>query len=104
MDIEKLGCGERAAEIPHGLPVQGRPVQLPGRGMPRTSGNEDNDAGTFHAPECTGHRGHVRGGKQPPTTVTPMGHAGPLLYNERKAPCHRTVRHGSGAEEAAVIR
>ena len=38
----------------------------------------------------------------PPPTVTPMRHSGPLAYTERKAPCHRTVRHASGAKEAVA--
>ena len=38
----------------------------------------------------------------PPPTVPPMQHYGPLEYTEQKEPCHRTVRQGSGEEEAAV--
>ena len=41
-------------------------------------------------------------GNIPPPMVPPMQHAGPLEYTERKSPCHRTVRHGSRVEEAAV--
>ena len=104
MDLENLGHGGKAAYVPHGLPVQGRPTDLPGGGMPRTSDNEDGDAGTFHAPACTGYRGNFGGGKHPPPTVPPMQHAGPLAYTERKAPCHRTVLQGIGAGEAAVSR
>ena len=33
-----------------------------------------------------------------------MRHAGPLACVERKAPCHRKVRQGGGAEEKEVIR
>ena len=50
MDLEKLGHGGRAADIPHGLPVQGRPAELPGGGMPTTSEDKDGDVGTFYAP------------------------------------------------------
>ena len=32
----------------------------------------------------------------------PIRHDGPLDYTEQKAPCHRTVRQGIGAKEAAV--
>ena len=78
-------------------------MELPSGVMPRTSGDEDGDAGKFSAPECPGHRGHFGGGKLPPPTVPPMRHAGTLSYTELKAPCHRTVRQGGGAKEAAVI-
>ena len=33
-----------------------------------------------------------------------MRHDGPLACIEQKAPCHRTVRQGGGAEEKAVSR
>ena len=55
-----------------------------------------------YTPEFSGHRGHFGVGKPPPTTVPPMQHAGPLSYIERNSPCHRTVRQGGGAKEAAV--
>ena len=102
MDLENLGHRGRAADVLHGLPVQGRPAELPGGGMPRTSGDEDGGGGTFYALACPGHRGHFGGGKHPPTTVPPMRHSGTLAYTERKAPCHRTVCQGIVAEEAAV--
>ena len=70
--------------------------------MPRTSGDEDGDAGIFYAPACPGHRGHFGGGKPPPPTVPPMRHAGLLRYTECTAPCHRTVRQGYGSKDAAV--
>ena len=101
-DLENLGHGVRSADVLHGLPGQGRLAELPGGGMPRMSSDEEADAGTFSTPACTGHRGHFGGGKPPPPTVPPMRHAGPLAYTERKAPCHRTVRQGSRAKEAAV--
>ena len=44
------------------------------------------------------------GGKHLPFTVPMMVHAGPLAYTEWKAPCHLTVRQGSGAGELAVSR
>ena len=102
MDLEKLGHRGRDADVPHGLPVGGMPVELPGGGMPRTSDDKDGDVDKFYAPACNGHRGHFGGGKPPPTTVPPMQYAGTLAYTEWKAPCHRTVCQGSGAEEAAV--
>ena len=78
------------------------PAELPGEGMPGRIGDEDGDAGTFSAPACPGHPGHFVGWKPPPPTVPPMRHAGPLVYAERKVPCHRTVCQGGGAEEKAV--
>ena len=92
----------RAVDVSHGLPGQGRPVELPSGGMPSTSGDEDGDAGKFSALSCPGHRGHFVGGKPPPPTVTLMRQDGPLAYTERKSPFHCTVRQGSGEKEAAV--
>ena len=96
MELEKLGHGGRAADVPHGLPGQGRPVDLPGGGMPSTSGDKDGDVGKFYAPACPGHRVHFGGRKDPPPTSPPMQHADPLAFTERKAPCHHTVRQESG--------
>ena len=70
--------------------------------MPRTSGNKGGNAGSFSTPAFPGHHGNFGGEKPPPPTVPPTRHAGPMAYTEQKAPCHRTVRYGSGAEEAAV--
>ena len=78
------------------------PAELPVGGMPRTSGNEDGEAGTFHAPACPGNHGNIGGRKHPPPTVPLIRHDDLLAYTERKAPCHHTVRQGSRAEEAAV--
>ena len=75
---------------------------LSGEGMPRTSGDEDGDAGPFSTLACLGNRGHFGEGKPPPPTLTPMQHYGPLLYIEQKEPCHCTVRQGSGAKDAVV--
>ena len=102
MELEKLIHWGRAADVPHGLTGQGRPADLPSGGIPRTSSNEDGYAGTFFVPACPVHRGYFVGGKYPPPTVPPMQHAGPLVYTERKVPCHRTVRQGRGAENAVV--
>ena len=81
MDLENLVHGGITTDVLHGLPVQGRPAELPGGGMPRTSGDKDGDAGTFYAPACSGHRGHFGRGKPPPPTVPPMQHAGTLAQN-----------------------
>ena len=70
--MENLGHGGESADVLHGLPGQRRPVELPGGGMPGTSGDEDGDAGTFYAPACPGHRGNFGGGKHPSPTVPPM--------------------------------
>ena len=48
--MENLGHRERDAYVLHGLPGQGRPVELPVGGMPITSGDEDVGADTFYAP------------------------------------------------------
>ena len=88
--------------VPHGLPGQGGPVELPKGGMTRTSDDEDGDAGPFSIPACPGHRSNFGGGEPPPTTVPPIRHAGPLAYTEQKEPYHRTLFQGSGAKEAAV--
>ena len=78
MDLENLSHRGRTANVIHGLTGQGRPTELPGKGMPRTSGYEDGDAGTSYAPACPGHRGHFGGGKPPPPTVPPVRHADTL--------------------------
>ena len=69
----------RATDISNGLPGQGRPVELPGGGMPGPIGNKDGDAGTLPAPEFPKHCGHSGGGKPPPPMVHPMQHAGILM-------------------------
>ena len=102
MELENLGHRGKAVDVLHAFPSQGRPLELPGGGMPRTSGDEDGDAGTFSAPACPGHRGHFGGGKIPPPTVPPMRHTSPLVYTEQKAPWHPTVCQGIGAKEAVV--
>ena len=102
MELENLGNGRIVADVPHGLPVQGRPVELPNGGMPRTSGNEDGNVRTFYAPACPGHCDDFGGGKYPPLTLPPMRHDITLEYTEWKAPCHHTVHHRSGSEEATV--
>ena len=43
-ELENLGHRGRAADISNGLSGQGRHVELPGGGMPGTSGNKDDDA------------------------------------------------------------
>ena len=50
MELETLGHRGIAADVPHRLPSQGRPTELPGGGMPRTIGDEGGDTGTFYAP------------------------------------------------------
>ena len=79
-DLENLSHGGRDAYISHGLPGQGRPAELPGGEMPRTSGNEGGNAGTFSAPACTGQRSNFVRIKPPPPTVPLMRHAGPLVH------------------------
>ena len=101
-ELEKPVHGGRATEIPNGLPGQGRPAELPGGGMTRPSSKEDGNAGALTAPACPRHRGHYGGGKPPPPTVHPMRHSGHPAGTERQAPCHSSVRQGSGAKETAA--
>ena len=98
-ELENPGHRGGATDISNGLPGQGRPLELTGGGMPGPSGNEDGDAGTLPPPERPRHRGHFGVGKPPPPKVHLMRHAGPLAGTERQAPCHSSVRQGSGAEE-----
>ena len=79
MDLENTGHGGRPMDVPHVLTDQGRPVDLTGVGMTRTSGEKDDNAGTFYELTCPGRRGHFGGGKHTRTTVPPMQHAGPLV-------------------------
>ena len=58
MDLGNLGHGVRAADVPYALTIQGGGAELPGGGMPRTSGDKDDYAGTFYTPACPRHRGH----------------------------------------------
>ena len=102
MDLENLSHRGRSADVLHGLPVKGRPADLPGGSILRTSGKKDGDAGTFYVPACPRHCGYFEGWKPSPPTVSPMRHAGPLTYTERKSPCFLTVCDGGGGEEALV--
>ena len=70
MELENLGHGGRAADVPHGLPGQGRSAELTSGEMPGTSGDKDGDAGTLYAPACPGHHGNFGGEKHPPPTVS----------------------------------
>ena len=97
-ELENLIDRGISADLSNGLPVQGRPAELPGGGMPGTSGDEDGDAGALPAPEFPRHRVYYGGGKPPPPTVHTMRHSGPLAGTERQAPCHSSVCQGSGAE------
>ena len=74
MDLENLSHSGRNADVPHVLPGQGRPAELPGGGIPRTSGDKDFDAGTFLNRHCPGHRGHFGGGEPLSPTVPSMQH------------------------------
>ena len=95
-ELENPGYGGRATDISNGLPGQGRPTELPGGGMPGTSGGEDGDAITLTEQVCPRHRGNSGGGKYLPPTIHLMRHAGPPMSTERQAPCHSSVRQGSG--------
>ena len=77
MDLDNPDRRGRATDFLNGIPVEGRPAELPGRGMTGLSGDEDGDAGALPAPECPQHRGHSVGGKPPPPTVHTMQYDGP---------------------------
>ena len=100
--VGNLGHRGRAADIPHGLPDQGRTAELPSGVMPRLGGDEDGNAGPFPALECPRYRGNSGGGKPPPPTVPPMQHAVTTAGTELKAPFHSSVHQGSRAKEAAA--
>ena len=97
-DMENIGHRGRAADISHGLPGQGRPAELSGGEMPRTSGDEDGNVGPFSVPAYPVHCGHFGGGKPPPPTVPPMQHDCLLLYTEWKAHSHHTMSQGRGVK------
>ena len=56
--MENPGRRGRATDFLNDIPGEGRPTELPGRGMPGPSGDEDSNAGALPAPACTQHRGH----------------------------------------------
>ena len=64
-ELENLRHRGRSTDVLHGLPGQGTPAEMPGGGIPRKSGDEDGNAGSFSAPESPGHRGSFVGGKPP---------------------------------------
>ena len=99
--MEKSGRGDRAAEFPNDISGEGRPVELPGGGMPGPSGDEDGNVGALPVPTCYRHRGSSRRGKPPQPTVRPMQHAGTPAGHEQQSPCHSPVCQESRAEEAA---
>ena len=103
-ELENPGHGGQATDISDVLSGQGRPTELPGEGMPGTSGDEDGDAGSLPTLECPGHCGPYGGGNPHPPTVQPMQYSGTLEGNEQKAPCHSSVNQGNGSEEAAASR
>ena len=98
-ELEIPGHRGRGTDISNGLTGQGRPAELPGGGMPGPSNDEDGDAGVLPAPAFPRQCGHSRVGKPTPPMMHRMRHAGPPAGAERKSPCHRAVRQGSGAEE-----
>ena len=82
MELENIGHRGKAAYLPYDLTGQGRPMEMPGGGMTRTSGNKDVDASTFYAPACPEHCNNFGGRKHLPPTVPLMQHASPLAYTE----------------------
>ena len=94
--------GGWALEFQDDLPEEGRSAELPGRGMPGTSGDEDGNAGALPAPSCPRHRGYSIGGKLPLPTVILMRHSGPPAGPERQEPGHGKVCQGGEAQEATA--
>ena len=62
----------RAADVPDGLPDQGRAVELPSGGLPRPGRDEDGNADELFQPACPVYHDHFGGGKPPPPAVSPM--------------------------------
>ena len=101
VDLGSFGHRRRAADVPDGLPNQGRAAGLPSGGLPRPGRGKDGDADTLFQPECPGYRDHLGVGKTPPPTVPIMRHAGTMEGTKWKAPRHRIVRKGRGTKEAS---
>ena len=64
-ELENPGHRGWAIEISNGLPVKGKPVELPGEGMPGPSGDKYGNADSLPAPACPRHRGNSGRGKPP---------------------------------------
>ena len=52
-ELENPVRGGRTTDISYGIPGKGRPVELPGGGMPGPIGDKDGDAGALPAPLCS---------------------------------------------------
>ena len=50
-NLDNPGHRGRATDVSNGLPGQGRPVEMPGGGMPWPSGNKYRDAGACWSPD-----------------------------------------------------
>ena len=50
--MEHPGRGDWASDFQDDLPIKRRPAELPGEGMPMTSGNKEGNAGAIPAPAC----------------------------------------------------
>ena len=92
---------QRDADVPDGLPDQGRDAELPSGGLPRSGRDEYGDADALFQPECPGYRDHFGGGKPTPPKMSLMQHAGPMEGTKRQAPHHHTIRKGRGTKEAS---
>ena len=72
-------CHRRqAADIPDGLPDQGRAAELPSGGLTRPGRDEDGNADALFQSAYPGYHDHFGGGKPSPPMVTPMRHAGTM--------------------------
>ena len=72
VELESFGHRKRAADVPDGLPDQGRAKELPSVGPPRPGRDEDDDADALCQPAFSGYRDHLGGGKPPPPKVPTM--------------------------------
>ena len=102
--MDHPGRGGWASDFQDDLPVEGRPAELTGGGMPGLSGDEGGNTGALPAPAFPQQRGYYGGGKPTPPTVLPMQHDGTPTGPERQAPGHGPVCHGGEAEEATSRR
>ena len=78
VDLGSFGHRRPAADVPDGLPDQGRAAELPSGGLPRPGRDKDGDADALFQPACPGYCDHLGGGKPPPPKVLTMRNAGAM--------------------------
>ena len=57
-DLDNLGRRGRDVDLSNGLFCKGRPMEVPGGGMPGPSSNKDIDTGSLPIPSCPGYCGY----------------------------------------------